>query len=75
MIDTREQPLPILRCPTCAALYGPRMAACSRCGGPLVPWPRPTQLPNVPFATRDLPAGTYKRGESFAVESPNKIDL
>ncbi len=75
MIDPREKPLPILRCSTCSTLYGPNMQECSRCGGPLVPAPGPTRLPDVPFATRDLPAKTYRRGESFAVESPNKVDL
>ncbi len=51
------------------------MTACSWCGGPLVPAPGPKQLPDVPFVTRDLSAGTYKRGESFVVESPNKVEL
>lgn len=76
MIDSQEKPLPILRCPQCSTLFGPNMQECSRCGGPLEPARGPMlQRPDVPFATRDLPARTYKRGESFAVESPNKVDL
>ena len=76
MIDPQETPLPILRCPTCSTLYGPTMTACAQCGGPLEPASGPMlQLPDVPFVTRDLPAKTYRRGESFTVESPNKVDL
>ncbi len=75
MIDPHEQPLPILRCPACSRLYGPTMKECSQCGGSLEPAPGPKRLPDVPFVTRDLPAKTYRRGESFAVESPNKVDL
>lgn len=70
MIDPREKPPPLLRCPKCSVLYGPHMTKCSRCEGPLEP-----ALPDVPFATRDLPAGTYKRDVPFVLPSPNKIDL
>ncbi len=77
MIDPhgRGRTKPILRCPECSRLYGPTMTACAWCGGPLVPATGPKQLPDVPFATRDLPAKTYRRGESFAVESPKKVYL
>ena len=75
MIDSREQPLPILRCPSCSTLYGPNMKECSGCGGPLVPAPGPKRLPDVPFVTRDLPARTYKPDRAFPLPSPNKVDL
>ncbi len=77
MIDPRGKPLPILRCPTCSRLYGPTMTACAWCGGSLVPVAGPKRLPDVPFVTRDLPAKTYRRGESFNVGSPasHKVDL
>ncbi len=67
MIDSRKKLPPILKCPTCKTLYGPKivdtsepMTTCSRCGGPLVPAPGPKRLPDVPFATRRA-VETYKQ--------------
>ncbi len=70
MIDSREKPAPILKCPKCSTLYGPTMKACSRCKGPLVAAPEPKRLPDVPFVTRHIVPGTYDRDQPVQVGLP-----
>ncbi len=42
MIDPNDRgDMPILRCPKCSTLFGPKMTECSNCGGPLVPAAKP----------------------------------